>query len=68
MRVAVDEIWTTPSTLHFRVLVWGPDNAWRHKYWTSVPLEDVPEEVIVALYQHYLDVQPEEDHAQTALF
>lgn len=68
MRVAVDELWTTPSTLHFRILVWGPENAWRHKYWSSVPIEDVPEEVIVALYQAYLDGQPEEDHAQTALF
>lgn len=68
MRVAVDEIWSTPSTVHIRVLVWGPDNAWRHKYWCAVPIGDIPEEVLVSMSQHLLDVGAEEDHAQTALF
>jgi hypothetical protein len=68
MEVIVDEVWSTPSTLHMRVIVFGPDRAWRHKFWPSMPLTEVPEEVIVNLYQAYLDMQPEEDHAQTALF
>ena len=68
MRVAIDEVWSSPSTLHMRVLVWGPENKWRHKYWTSVPFDDLPEEVITALVGHLMDSTPEEDHQQTALF
>jgi len=68
MRVAIDEVWATPSTLHMRVLVWGPDNAWRHKYWCAVPLEDIDENSLVMITQWAMDQVPEEDHHQTALF
>lgn len=68
MEVTVDEVWCSPSTLHFRVIVYGENRAWRHKYWPSMPLAEVPEEVIVALYQAYLDGQPAEDLEDIPLF
>ena len=68
MRVEVDQVWATPSTLHMRVIVYGPENRWRHKYTCAVPLADIPEEAIVTMLQHFMDQVPEEDHHQTALF
>lgn len=68
MQVAVDQIWCTPSTLHMRVVVWGPNREWRHKYYSAIPLSDVPEEVIISLYQHWLDDQPSEDLEDIPLF
>lgn len=47
MEVSVDNVWTSPSTLHMRVTVWGPDHKWRNKYDAAVPLEDIPEEALL---------------------
>lgn len=68
MQVVVDQVWASPSTLHLRVVVFGPDRAWRHKYYPSIALAEIPEEALTMLIQHYLDQVPEEDHHQTALF
>lgn len=68
VKVDVDEVWATPSTLHVRVHVRADDGTWRHKYYCSVPLSEVPEEALVMMIQRYMDEVPEEDHQQTALF
>lgn len=47
MQVQVDNVWATPSTLHMRVTIWGPDYKWRHKYDATVPLEDISDEAIM---------------------
>lgn len=46
MEVMVDNVWATPSTLHMRVTVWGPDKKWRNKYNASVPIDTIPDEAI----------------------
>lgn len=68
MNVDVDDVWATSSTLHLRVTVSGEDYAWRHRYYPAIPLAEIPEEAITAIYGFYLDAQPEEDHEQSALF
>lgn len=68
MLVTVDQVWATPSTLHLRVIVHADDGRWRHKYYPSIALEEIPEEALVMIIQRYMDEIPEEDHQQTALF
>lgn len=43
MQVQIDSVWCSPSTMHVRVTIWGPDYKWRHKYDASIPLEDIDE-------------------------
>jgi len=52
MQVTVDNVWSTPSTLHLRVTVWGPGERWRHKYDVAVPLDEIPEEALQGLVFH----------------
>lgn len=68
MKVNVTEIWVTSGTLVMKVEVWGSHGEWRQKRYASLPLADIPDEVITDLIGYYLDAQPEEDHQQTALF
>jgi hypothetical protein len=68
MRVEIDQVWATPSTLHVRVIVHADDNRWRHKYYPSIPVAEIPEEALYMLVGKHLDDKPEEDHHQTALF
>jgi hypothetical protein len=66
MQVSVDNVWSTPSTLHMRVTVWGPGHEWRHKYDVAVPLEDIPEEALWGLTER-AGVVPRDMH-QLPLF
>ena len=68
MEVAVDQVWATPSTLHMRVLVFGPDRKWRHKYLCSVPVDQIPEEAIEALLVRNPDTRCSCDEHQPSLF
>lgn len=68
MKVQVTEVWVTSSTLVMKVEVWGSSGEWRQKRYASLPLQDIPEEVLVSLTQWHMDQVPEEDHHQTALF
>lgn len=68
MRVEIDQVWATPSTLHVRCIVHDDNGKWRHKYYPSIPLAEIPEEALVMVIQRYMDETPEEDHHQTALF
>lgn len=61
MKVVVDEMWVTPGSLVFRVVIWASDGAWRQKRYASLPLAEVPEEVVLALSAHYLDDGADED-------
>ena len=68
MQVQVDNLWASPSTLHMRVTVWGPDNKWRQRFDEAVPFADIPDEVLTLIIGHWMDAQPEENHQDTALF
>lgn len=61
MKVIVDEMWTTPKSVVFRVIIWASDGAWRQKRYATLAMDDIPEEVVLALSAHYLDAQPDED-------
>lgn len=68
MQVQLDNLWATPSGLHLRVTVWGPDMKWRHRFDETVQWREVPDEVMQEVVAHWMDTQPEEDHQDTALF
>ena len=68
MRVEVDEVWATPSTLHLRVLVHADDGAWRHKYWCAVPLSEIPEEALEKVLLQRRDESFREDLSDIWLF
>lgn len=68
MRVQVDNFWASPSTLHLRVIVWGPKDAWRHKYDVSVPLEDLEPDALKALTLTAADDSWREPMDDIALF
>lgn len=63
MRVTCDEIWATPSTLHIRVLVHDSQGKWRHKYWVAVPVSEIPEEAVAALWVGLVDDRSPDDVA-----
>jgi len=67
MKVSVDNVWSSPSTLHLRVHVWGPQGNWRHKYDIAIPLEEIPEEALRGLVE-YADPAPVRDIHQLPLF
>ena len=52
MQVTFDNVWSSPSTLHMRVTVWGPGDRWRHRYDLSVPLDEIPQEALRGLVDH----------------
>jgi len=68
MRVEVDQVWATPSTLHMRVIVHDELGRWRHKYWPSIPLSEIPEEAVIMLTQRYLDDNVDETKDMEPLF
>lgn len=68
MRVEVDQVWATPSTLHMRAIVHDDNGRWRHKYYPSIPLDDIPEEAVIALTQRWLDAPLDEGRLQEPLF
>lgn len=61
MHVQLDNVWATPSTLHGRVTVWGPDSRWRHQYEVAVPWDTIPYEAISAAFDRHLDREPAEE-------
>lgn len=68
MEVAVDQVWATPSTLHVRILVFGPERRWRHKYYASVPIAEIPEEALQALQAGPTSRCSCDEHEQPSLF
>jgi hypothetical protein len=68
MRVEIDQVWATPSTLHVRAIVHDDQGRWRHKYYPSIAIDDIPEEALAMLLGRVEDSVREEDHHQTALF
>jgi hypothetical protein len=49
MEVTVDNLWSSPSTLHMRVTVWPNSRVWRQKFDVAVPLADIPLEAVLPL-------------------
>jgi len=41
MKAAVDNVWTSPSTIHFRVLVWYGKANLMKKFECSIPLVEL---------------------------
>jgi hypothetical protein len=68
MKVAIDQVWATPSTLHCRVLVFADDGSWRHKYYASIPADEIEESAIIMLTQAYLDAPVDETKDMEPLF
>lgn len=68
MKVEIDQVWATPSTLHCRVLVWADDGSWRHKYYAAVPVSEIEESALVMLTQAYLDQPIDETKDMLPLF
>lgn len=68
MQVQVDNVWASPSTLHMRVTVWGPGQAWRHKYECSVPIAEIPTEALEPLLLTARDEAWREDLNDVPLF
>lgn len=62
MKVSIDQVWSTPSTLHCRVVVWADDRAWRQKHYVAVPLETIEPQALEALT---LLARPEKDPDDT---
>jgi hypothetical protein len=53
MQVQIDQVWASPSTLHARVIVHDDQGRWRHKYYPSVALEDIPIEAVAPLLAYF---------------
>lgn len=68
MQVEVDEVWASPSTLHVRVIVHADDRRWRHKYYCSVPLDEIPEEAFQQMLLTYRDENHREELQDIPLF
>lgn len=68
MRVEIDQVWATPSTLHVRAIVHDDHGKWRHKYYPSIPLAEIPEEAVIMLTQKYLDGEIDETKDMEPLF
>lgn len=66
--VHVDNVWATPSGLHMRVTVWGPDHKWRHKYECMVPVAEIQAEAIEPLWEAIKDEAWSEDLSDIPLF
>lgn len=68
MRVEIDQVWATPSTLHCRVIVHDDNGRWRHKYYPSIPLDQVPEEALRDVLLARADEAWREDMQDIPLF
>lgn len=68
MNVHVDNVWATPSGLHCRVTVWGPENKWRHRYECMVPVAEIQAEAIEPLWRAVEDDAWSEDLSDIPLF
>jgi len=54
MEVQVDNVWSSPSTLHMRISVWGPEHKWRQKFNAAVPLEAIPQEALAGVVAYFI--------------
>lgn len=68
MQVSVDNLWATPSGLHMRVTVWGPDRQWRHRYDAMVPVAEISPEAVCSLFNLVTDDTWHEDLSDIPLF
>lgn len=68
MKVQIDNLWSSPSTLHARVTVWADDGRWRHKYDVAVPVEEIPEEALAPIWASLSAGPPADLREQLPLF
>lgn len=55
MKVIIDDVWSSPSTLHVRVTLHDDEGRWRHRYYPTVPLSQVPIEALAPLIAYFKD-------------
>lgn len=53
MKVLVDDVWSSKSTLHLRVTVHDDQGRWRHRYYPAVNLAEIPEDALAPLLEHF---------------
>lgn len=66
MKVQVDDVWASKSTLHMRVTVLDDDGRWRHRYYPAVRLDEIPVEAVAPLLGYFQE--PGNDEVQLAMF
>jgi len=66
MQVQVDNVWSSPSTLHLRVTVLDSEGRWRHRYYPTVSLLEIPVEALAPLLAYFTTEQ--DDPRQLTLF
>lgn len=57
MKVHVDNVWSSPSRLHLRVMVCADDYRWRHKYEVSVPLDEIEPDALAPMFAQVAEDQ-----------
>lgn len=68
MYVNVDDLWSTPSTLHLRVTVHDSENKWRQRFYHAIPLNEIPEEALAALIRQAADTDTDSSYEDHTLF
>lgn len=68
MKVLVDDVWASPSTLHLRVTVSGDNYEWRRRFYEAVPLEDIPSEALETVITYWLGEETGKHQEDTPLF
>lgn len=68
MKVVLNEVWSTPSTLHATVTVVGKDALWHHKHRIAMPLGDIPEEALEPLLRFFQEPARDEVILDVPLF
>lgn len=68
MFVTVDDLWATPSTLHFRVTVHDSEGRWRQRFYPSLPVDEIPEEALNMLLSRAADTDTDSRYEDLSLF
>jgi len=58
MKVNVDDLWASPSMLHFRVTAFDEDGRWRHRYYPTMRLDQIPSEALEPLRAYLNGTEP----------
>jgi len=68
MKVLVDDVWASPSTLHLRVTVHDDEMRWRNRFYEAIPLETIPDEAMAHLIAYWMEQQEVEPYDDPKLF
>jgi hypothetical protein len=68
VKVLVDDLWASKTTLHMRVTVSGDDYSWRRRFYEAIPFEDIPTEALIGLTGYLVTNAPTEEEYNIPLF